>query len=336
MAMEVRLFPNSTRPGVGLKPRCESQRPLLPQHARHCPVLEAGSAIGFLVYPPLDENEAFQMRYQGEGRYRFVYYVNPTGRKWEAVFAVAITFPVGGIGMFTQEVRFMTRVPTTSQENALLMARTFFVPEDLGTPPGALSLRGAWNFRTPPGWDTLYTPIFNMIERPVAPMLVVRVETDWYAHETEFRYVLQAGEGISGERNMPIGQVLFVPREEFTLGSCTEDELAAIRQSTEEFSREKAAQKLTTPYGLMYSPHYLRKSRSQNSSVRPVAHGAMRTHEPDPGVVPAEPPRPLIVQRSETDVVPTTREPALRRVGRNDPCPCGSGRKYKKCHGEDS
>jgi preprotein translocase subunit SecA len=20
-------------------------------------------------------------------------------------------------------------------------------------------------------------------------------------------------------------------------------------------------------------------------------------------------------------------------VGRNDPCPCGSGRKYKKCHG---
>ena len=29
--------------------------------------------------------------------------------------------------------------------------------------------------------------------------------------------------------------------------------------------------------------------------------------------------------------------PAQRRtgdkVGRNDPCPCGSGKKYKKCHG---
>ena len=23
------------------------------------------------------------------------------------------------------------------------------------------------------------------------------------------------------------------------------------------------------------------------------------------------------------------------RVGRNDPCPCGSGKKYKKCHGEN-
>jgi preprotein translocase subunit SecA len=30
-------------------------------------------------------------------------------------------------------------------------------------------------------------------------------------------------------------------------------------------------------------------------------------------------------------------EPTQRRtgdkVGRNDPCPCGSGKKYKKCHG---
>jgi preprotein translocase subunit SecA len=24
------------------------------------------------------------------------------------------------------------------------------------------------------------------------------------------------------------------------------------------------------------------------------------------------------------------------KVGRNDPCPCGSGKKYKKCHGASS
>ena len=24
---------------------------------------------------------------------------------------------------------------------------------------------------------------------------------------------------------------------------------------------------------------------------------------------------------------------AVPRVGRNDPCPCGSGKKYKQCHG---
>jgi preprotein translocase subunit SecA len=25
---------------------------------------------------------------------------------------------------------------------------------------------------------------------------------------------------------------------------------------------------------------------------------------------------------------------AGRKVGRNDPCPCGSGKKYKHCHGK--
>jgi uncharacterized protein len=32
-----------------------------------------------------------------------------------------------------------------------------------------------------------------------------------------------------------------------------------------------------------------------------------------------------------------SREPVRRelKVGRNDPCPCGSGKKYKKCHGEE-
>jgi preprotein translocase subunit SecA len=27
------------------------------------------------------------------------------------------------------------------------------------------------------------------------------------------------------------------------------------------------------------------------------------------------------------------KDDAWADVGRNDPCPCGSGKKYKKCHG---
>ena len=27
---------------------------------------------------------------------------------------------------------------------------------------------------------------------------------------------------------------------------------------------------------------------------------------------------------------------AAAKVGRNDPCPCGSGKKYKKCHGANA
>ncbi len=259
--MEVRLFPNSRRPGVGMKPHREGQRPLLSQHARHCPVLEAGNALGFLVYPPLEPNESYHVEFQGEGRYQFVYFLqNPRG-KWDALFAVTYVFPVGSIGMIREDVAFMSPNPEMSREDALLAARTFVVPEDLGTPPGALSLRGATNFQTPAGWDTVYTPIFNMIERPVAPMLVVRVETDWYAHETEFRYVLQPGEGIPGSHSLPIGQVVFVPREDVTFRDCTAEEVAAIKASQDEFTREKAAARTTTPYGMPYSPHYARQSR---------------------------------------------------------------------------
>ncbi|MBK8500519.1 MAG: SEC-C domain-containing protein [Flavobacteriales bacterium] len=25
-----------------------------------------------------------------------------------------------------------------------------------------------------------------------------------------------------------------------------------------------------------------------------------------------------------------------KKAGRNDPCPCGSGKKYKQCHGKDA
>lgn len=31
-------------------------------------------------------------------------------------------------------------------------------------------------------------------------------------------------------------------------------------------------------------------------------------------------------------VEPTAQQLKRMRVGRNDPCPCGSGKKFKKCH----
>ena len=261
--MDLRLYPNARRPGVGLKPRRESQRPLLPQHSRHCPVLEAGSSLGFLVYPPLETNESFVIEFQGEGRYQFTYMMkNPAGQ-WQPVFAIAMVLPVGGVGVLREDVTFMVRDAPLRREDARQLARMFIVPEDLGTPAGGVTLKGSTNFLTPHGWDTVYTPVLNNIERPVAPMLVVRVETDWYAHETEFRYVLQPGEAISAEHNLPIGQVFFVPREEIRVRDCTEEELTALHASREEFFREKASHRVKTPYGLEYSPHYLRQSRSQ-------------------------------------------------------------------------
>src|SRR5687768_149316 len=107
--MEVRLFPHSTRPDVGLKPREDSLRPLLPQHSRHCPVLEAGSGLGLLVYPALAENEAFEIELQGDGRYLFTFYMGSRGTSWQPVFRIAMTLPIGGLGKIKEEVEFLVR-----------------------------------------------------------------------------------------------------------------------------------------------------------------------------------------------------------------------------------
>jgi preprotein translocase subunit SecA len=32
----------------------------------------------------------------------------------------------------------------------------------------------------------------------------------------------------------------------------------------------------------------------------------------------------------------TAQRRSGEKVGRNDPCPCGSGKKYKKCHGAEA
>jgi preprotein translocase subunit SecA len=50
--------------------------------------------------------------------------------------------------------------------------------------------------------------------------------------------------------------------------------------------------------------------------------------------------RELEQARSVSTATAETNGNAPRRtgekVGRNDPCPCGSGKKYKKCHGADA
>jgi hypothetical protein len=77
--------------------------------------------------------------------------------------------------------------------------------------------------------------------------------------------VLQAGEGITLEQSLPIGQVMFVPREEITMRACTAEDLKALDESRQEFHKQKAAAVQKTPYGLSYSPHYLRQSRLHES-----------------------------------------------------------------------
>ena len=264
--MEVKLFPNPRRPGVGLKPKTEAQRPLLPQHARLCPVLEAGSSLGALVYPPLEKNEQFSIGFEGEGVYQFSYAANPTGTKWEQVFTINYRLAVGGIGMRKEDIQLFVPETPGFRDTALAISRMFIVPDDMGTPTGAVTIRGAYNFQTEAGWDTVYCGIINNIERPVAPVLAIRVETDWHVHDTEFRYVLSEGETISVSHNLPIGQVFFVPREEITFKEGSEKEAKERLEVSHEFYEKKATLKKSTPYGMEYSPLYHQMSREQKKS----------------------------------------------------------------------
>ncbi len=225
-------------------------------------MLEAGGATGFMVYAPLHPEESYHVEHEGDGRYTFMYFLEAPSGTPTHIFTVTIALSIGAVGMTKEEVVF-TGVPTFSREEALNIMRVCVVPEDMATPAGAIALRGATNFRTPAGWDTIYTPIFNMIERPVAPMLVVRVETDWYAHETECRYVLQPTEGMTVQRSLPIWQVCCIHREEITLRDCTDVELEKIRRSQMQFAQDKADATQRTSYGLSVSPHYLRQSRAR-------------------------------------------------------------------------
>ena len=37
---------------------------------------------------------------------------------------------------------------------------------------------------------------------------------------------------------------------------------------------------------------------------------------------------------TEAGEVLAATDPLTANIGRNDPCPCGSGKKYKHCHGQ--
>jgi len=74
-----------------------------------------------------------------------------------------------------------------------------------------------------------------------------------------------------------------------------------------------------------------RAGAPQPAAAQMAAAQAARTLPLDPNAA-----RRFDQLRSNRGEDSTARQPvrkASEKVGRNDPCPCGSGKKYKKCHG---
>jgi preprotein translocase subunit SecA len=66
-----------------------------------------------------------------------------------------------------------------------------------------------------------------------------------------------------------------------------------------------------------------------NASIQVVEEQEERRQAPPP------PPTQLssAVTEAEASAAQQSQRPAGKKVGRNQPCPCGSGKKYKLCHG---
>jgi len=60
---------------------------------------------------------------------------------------------------------------------------------------------------------------------------------------------------------------------------------------------------------------------------------AVRGEAPTPPPAPVAPAPRLVLNRGDDPIAAKTVQREQDKVGRNDPCPCGSGKKYKKCHG---
>jgi preprotein translocase subunit SecA len=71
-----------------------------------------------------------------------------------------------------------------------------------------------------------------------------------------------------------------------------------------------------------------RQQAAQRPAAVPQAQPAPAAAMQEAGERPAPPPNAV-----EDDVAYETVKREADKVGRNDPCPCGSGKKYKRCHG---
>ena len=112
---------------------------LLPQHARHCPVLEAGSGLASRCIPRSSRTSRITSSSEGEGQYRFTYLQDVGKGQWQPIYTLIMTLPFGGIGMIKEQVDFQVPNPPFGIDAAKQLTRAFIVPEDLGTPQGAIS-----------------------------------------------------------------------------------------------------------------------------------------------------------------------------------------------------
>ncbi len=77
-------------------------------------------------------------------------------------------------------------------------------------------------------------------------------------------------------------------------------------------------------------PRVMRETREDPALVGAGAKGPVNGEDPSP----PPPPKPQPVRRAAAAAINPADPATWGKVPRNSPCPCGSGRKYKHCHGK--
>ena len=167
--------------------------------------------------------------------------------------------------------------------------------------------------------DMLGAPIMHGLQSQV--MLRI-IDTRWMAHLTEMDY-LKTGIGLRayGQRDplVEYKNEAFQAFQGLTEGMYTDFLRTLLRLQIA--MREQPAEPEPNPLEgkVTYSQP---EAALEQTSVRSGVASAQTT---------AAAPAPKETAKPQTYV--KDKEDPFANVGRNDPCPCGSGKKYKKCHG---
>ncbi len=163
--------------------------------------------------------------------------------------------------------------------------------------------------------DSLGTEVFDRLGRMV---LLQVMDTAWVEHLT---YLEQLRKGIFLRAYGQKDPLIEFQREGYNL---FESMMQRIREETLEYIFRIQVTLEPAP----------RAQRVMTAEKPPAAPAALRpdgTNTPPAAAKPA----PLITTASVGPAAKSAAPlPTVQKLGRNDPCPCGSGKKYKKCCGK--
>ncbi|MBI4198377.1 MAG: hypothetical protein HY533_04640 [Chloroflexi bacterium] len=237
----------------GRRPHKLSTRPRLPQASLHCPVLSEGNGLGWLVYP--NTRSAWEVE-RVPGYLQIRHHASE-----HSDFEFDFLLQAGEDGSRVIELLSPEGVSPDPNCEKRIKAAMDKVFHSMQNPAGSIRLLGNCWFKTPEGWDSVWTGVTNLFDPPLPHAFTVRVQTDWYVGTpvTEVLYQLRLGERLRVDTQTPMSMVAFVPRQEPKVEFPPyPEELRAetARQMAEKYQPEyQRAEREISPYNVWYARH---------------------------------------------------------------------------------